>query len=177
MSFSGYGRTTARRSPLDEPIYAQPPVELHLGTLFEAVTDAFGDDAALIHGAGPEAERWTWSEYDQVASRFAGFLAATGAKASAAVGLYLYNGPPYLIAQAKSAASFPMIGGRRYVVAGDWATVEADGRIALAHLRSALAGYKLPRRITFVERVERAPNGKADYAWAKRIASRLTPEE
>jgi 3-oxocholest-4-en-26-oate---CoA ligase len=37
--------------------------------------------------------------------------------------------------------------------------------------RGHLAGYKLPRRVLFVERVQRAPNGKADYPWAKRQAA------
>jgi 3-oxocholest-4-en-26-oate---CoA ligase len=36
--------------------------------------------------------------------------------------------------------------------------------------RSKIAGYKTPHRIIAVERVERAPNGKADYKWAKSIA-------
>jgi 3-oxocholest-4-en-26-oate---CoA ligase len=33
--------------------------------------------------------------------------------------------------------------------------------------RDHLAGYKVPKRVLFVERVQRAPNGKADYKWAK----------
>ncbi len=36
--------------------------------------------------------------------------------------------------------------------------------------RGHLAGYKLPRRILFVDRVQRAPNGKADYKWARAAA-------
>ena len=36
--------------------------------------------------------------------------------------------------------------------------------------RGHLAGYKLPRRIVFVDRVRQAPNGKADYKWAKGAA-------
>jgi fatty-acyl-CoA synthase len=36
--------------------------------------------------------------------------------------------------------------------------------------RSRLAGYKVPRRIIVVEEVRRAPNGKADYKWAKTVA-------
>ena len=30
-----------------------------------------------------------------------------------------------------------------------------------------LAGYKLPRQVLLVDEVRRAPNGKADYKWAK----------
>jgi fatty-acyl-CoA synthase len=31
-----------------------------------------------------------------------------------------------------------------------------------------LAGYKVPKQVIVVDRVERAPNGKADYKWAHR---------
>ncbi|MEO3788234.1 acyl-CoA synthetase [Actinocorallia sp. B10E7] len=41
------------------------------------------------------------------------------------------------------------------------------------HCRSALAGYKVPATIEFVEHVQRSPSGKADYRWAKRV---LAPE-
>ncbi|MEE8244233.1 MAG: hypothetical protein V3R27_04510, partial [Pseudomonadales bacterium] len=36
--------------------------------------------------------------------------------------------------------------------------------------REHLAGYKLPKQVLFVDRVQRLPNGKADYKWAKRTA-------
>lgn len=36
--------------------------------------------------------------------------------------------------------------------------------------RDHLSGYKVPRQVVFVERVRRAPNGKADYKWAKQAA-------
>jgi len=38
------------------------------------------------------------------------------------------------------------------------------------HVRERLAGYKTPKRIVFAEVVLRAPNGKADYKGAKRLA-------
>ena len=38
------------------------------------------------------------------------------------------------------------------------------------HCRTALAGYKLPRRIILVETVERTPAGKPNYRWAKETA-------
>ena len=41
-----------------------------------------------------------------------------------------------------------------------------------AHCRTSLAGYKVPRSITVVPKVERSPAGKADYRWATEIASR-----
>ncbi len=36
--------------------------------------------------------------------------------------------------------------------------------------RTRVAGYKLPRRVLVVDEVRRAPNGKADYKWAKQAA-------
>ena len=37
--------------------------------------------------------------------------------------------------------------------------------------RKYVAGYKLPKKVIFVKKVERAPNGKANYKWAKEIAN------
>lgn len=48
------------------------------------------------------------------------------------------------------------------------ATDQAD---LIAHVRAHLAAYKAPKRIVFVEKVPRAPNGKADYARAKEMAA------
>ncbi len=36
----------------------------------------------------------------------------------------------------------------------------------VGHCREHLAGYKLPKRLVLVDRVERSPSGKADYVWA-----------
>ena len=134
--------------------------------------------------------------------------------------------------EAKSAATFREIGGVRYSIPGDWATVGGDGLITLLgrgsqvintggekvypeeveeaikrheavddclvfglpderfgqriaavaslcpdgqaapdeildHVRSALAGYKVPRELRIVDDVPRAPNGKADYPSAR----------
>lgn len=38
------------------------------------------------------------------------------------------------------------------------------------HCRASLAGYKLPRRLTTVDVVQRSPAGKADYRWAAEVA-------
>lgn len=43
------------------------------------------------------------------------------------------------------------------------------------HTRASLAGYKLPREVVLVDHIERTPAGKADYAWAKETAVRLSP--
>ncbi|HEX2578009.1 MAG TPA: acyl-CoA synthetase [Aquihabitans sp.] len=40
------------------------------------------------------------------------------------------------------------------------------------HLRPRLAGYKLPKRLVLVPKVERSPAGKADYRWAKATAEK-----
>ncbi|HZT65737.1 MAG TPA: AMP-binding protein [Acidimicrobiales bacterium] len=137
----------------------------------------------------------------------------------------------------KSARTFPTIEGRRWSVPGDFATVEADGTIALlgrgsvcintagekvfpeeveevvkeapavedclvvgvpdekygeavtavvslragasageddlrAFVHGRLAGYKCPRRFVIVDAVRRAPNGKADYPWAREVSLR-----
>lgn len=41
----------------------------------------------------------------------------------------------------------------------------------IQHTRTHLAGYKLPKQIVFTDRVQRAPNGKADYKWAEQAAA------
>jgi acyl-CoA synthetase (AMP-forming)/AMP-acid ligase II len=134
----------------------------------------------------------------------------------------------------KSASTFVTVGGLRYSIPGDFATVEADGTLTLlgrgsqcintagekvfpeeveevlkthpaiddalvfgvadekwgqavtavveahgpvdaealrTHCRTVLAGYKTPKRIVIVDKVPRAPNGKADYAAAKLLAA------
>ena len=40
-----------------------------------------------------------------------------------------------------------------------------------AHCRGKLAAYKVPRQWVVVDRVERSPSGKADYAWATSVAA------
>ena len=39
-----------------------------------------------------------------------------------------------------------------------------------AHGRDDLAGYKLPKHLVLVDRVQRTPAGKADYRWATEAA-------
>jgi acyl-CoA synthetase (AMP-forming)/AMP-acid ligase II len=51
-----------------------------------------------------------------------------------------------------------------------------DGDVASSEeisdaVRGHLAGFKRPRHVFVVDEVPRGPNGKADYAWAKRIAT------
>jgi fatty-acyl-CoA synthase len=42
-------------------------------------------------------------------------------------------------------------------------------------VKESIADYKAPRRVVFVDEVYRAPNGKADYRWARERAIRATP--
>jgi acyl-CoA synthetase (AMP-forming)/AMP-acid ligase II len=46
-----------------------------------------------------------------------------------------------------------------------------DQEALIAFARTRLAGYKTPRSIVEVPEVRRAPNGKADYPWAKSMAA------
>ena len=53
----------------------------------------------------------------------------------------------------------------------DFTKAEAEDIIEAA--REHVAGYKAPRVLHVVEEVKRAPNGKADYKWARTEAERL----
>ncbi|HWL66445.1 MAG TPA: acyl-CoA synthetase [Actinomycetota bacterium] len=44
------------------------------------------------------------------------------------------------------------------------------------HCRKLIAGYKVPRALRIVEKVERHPSGKPDYPWAKKVAAEETLE-
>lgn len=135
----------------------------------------------------------------------------------------------------KSAAVFKLIDGKRYVVPGDWATIDADGIVTLIgrgsecintggekvfpeeveivlkshaavldavvlgvpdqrfgqaivaviecepektvepealieHVKASLSGYKAPRRVLFVDKIDRGPNGKADLSAIRQYA-------
>ena len=61
-------------------------------------------------------------------------------------------------------------GQRVVAVASRYAGAMLDEADLIAFTRGHLAGYKLPKQVVFVDQVQRAPNGKADYKWAKRAA-------
>ena len=48
---------------------------------------------------------------------------------------------------------------------------DVDPSELIAHVKSELAGYKAPKQMLIVDEVKRAPNGKADYGWAKEVAT------
>ncbi|MFF5973569.1 acyl-CoA synthetase [Streptomyces sp. NPDC012769] len=39
------------------------------------------------------------------------------------------------------------------------------------HCRTRLAGYKVPRQLVLTDRIQRSPSGKADYRWARSVAT------
>ncbi|MGH3434462.1 MAG: AMP-binding enzyme, partial [Thermocrispum sp.] len=43
------------------------------------------------------------------------------------------------------------------------------------HVRTKVAGYKVPRSVWIVDEVSRLPSGKPDYRWAKQYVARQTP--
>ncbi len=41
----------------------------------------------------------------------------------------------------------------------------------VAHVKTKISGYKAPKNVILVDAVKRAPNGKADYPWARETAA------
>ncbi len=61
--------------------------------------------------------------------------------------------------------------GERVVAVASYQSGEScEESAVIDFVREHLAGYKLPKHVLFVDQVQRAPNGKADYKWAKRAA-------
>ena len=61
-------------------------------------------------------------------------------------------------------------GQRIVAVASAEAGADTDESKVIAHVKSELSHYKAPKQVVFVATVPRAPNGKADYPGAKKIA-------
>jgi len=61
----------------------------------------------------------------------------------------------------------PRFGERVVAIASTRDGGDGDPAAVIEFTRDHLAGYKVPKAVLFVERVQRAPNGKADYKWAK----------
>ncbi|WP_327151502.1 acyl-CoA synthetase [Nocardia sp. NBC_01329] len=45
-----------------------------------------------------------------------------------------------------------------------------------AHVRTHLAGYKVPRAVWITETIVRSPSGKPDYTWARKYAAERAPD-
>lgn len=67
-------------------------MELHPATLWEALSDAHGDRAAIVQGP----RRTTWRELEDRAARLATVLLDGGVTPGAKVGLLLHNSPEYI---------------------------------------------------------------------------------
>ena len=65
----------------------------------------------------------------------------------------------------------PKFGERVTAVVSVRPGMSADESEVIEHVRSRLAGYKKPKNVFFVDVVQRATNGKADYKWAKAKAA------
>lgn len=61
-------------------------------------------------------------------------------------------------------------GQRVVAVVGVRSGAEADEGVLRSFVHDHLAGYKNPKQIVVVDAVRRAPNGKADYGWAREAA-------
>ena len=59
------------------------------------------------------------------------------------------------------------------------AVVETRAPVAeselIQHVRAGLAAYKAPKRVVWVDTIERSPSGKADYRWARSVAEQAVP--
>jgi fatty-acyl-CoA synthase len=64
----------------------------------------------------------------------------------------------------------PRFGERVVAVASNRDGMVAMEQEIIDYAGGQLAGYKVPRHVVVVEEVRRAPNGKADYKWAKQAA-------
>jgi len=60
--------------------------------------------------------------------------------------------------------------GERVVAVTSLKNPSAAEQDIIEHASAQLAGYKMPRHVVVVDEVRRAPNGKADYKWAKQAA-------
>ena len=74
------------------------PGDLNIADMWEALSDIFAADPALMHraidGSGID---WTWADFERDASRLAGHLVSSGLGPDSKVAFYLHNGPEYLI--------------------------------------------------------------------------------
>jgi fatty-acyl-CoA synthase len=64
----------------------------------------------------------------------------------------------------------PRFGERVVAVASTREGEDAQPQEIVDYAGGHLAGYKVPRHVVLVDEVRRAPNGKADYKWAKQAA-------
>ena len=63
--------------------------------------------------------------------------------------------------------------GEKVVAVVSLRTESTDKAELITHCRTKIADYKAPKQVLVVDHVQRAPNGKADYTWAKETARSL----
>ena len=72
--------------------------DLNIADMWEALSDIFAGDPALMHravdGSGVD---WTWADFERDASRLAGHLVSSGLGPDSKVAFYLHTGPAYLV--------------------------------------------------------------------------------
>ncbi|HEY5092489.1 MAG TPA: AMP-binding protein [Acidimicrobiales bacterium] len=73
-------------------------MDLQFANAWEIVADVVPEHAAIVQGE----RRYSYRAFDDLSSRFASALGAAGVSEGSAIGLYLYNSPEFLIAQAGS---------------------------------------------------------------------------
>jgi len=73
----------------------RPALEPSYATLWEAISDQIGDEDAIVTGAN----RRTWTEYENRASRLAKAFGDAGLGLGSKIGMYLWNGNEYLETQ------------------------------------------------------------------------------
>jgi fatty-acyl-CoA synthase len=73
-------------------------MDLQFANAWETVADVVPEHDAIVQGE----RRFSYRAFDDLSARFASALSGAGVSEGSAVGLYLYNSPEYLIAQAGS---------------------------------------------------------------------------
>ena len=209
------------------------------------VTESFGATETGHQGSAAEVSRsedgglrFVMNERTAVIDDDGAFIEpGSGATGKLALGGHIPLG--YYKDEVKTAATFVEVGGKRWVLPGDMATVEEDGTIVVfgrgsqcintggekvypeevegalrahpdiydavvvgvkddrwgervaavvqlrdgstmtpeqmqEHARAKVAGYKVPRELHLVDKVQRQPSGKPDYPWAKALAAEGT---
>ena len=88
-------------------------MEVDVATAWEIVSDALGEQVALVQGS----RRISYREFEDTAARFASAIQAAGVGHESKVALYLYNCPEYLLAQfgAQKNRSVPVNVNYRYL--------------------------------------------------------------
>ena len=154
-------------------------MEMHFATLWEAISDAVPDAAALVHGK----TRRTWREFDDRAARLAAAFTTAGIGHDAKIGMYLYNGPEYLETQYAGfkVRGVPVNVNYRYLDDELWYLLDnADAEALVFHSsladRVARVRARLPKLRLLVQ-VDDGGDGLDDVAGYEATIAASTPME